>query len=94
MCVKHGRSLTETPFQSIRPPISWINYILCIGLAHHYINRSISHPSLERAINSLLLQTTAPVTCLTEVLVSQIHPDSPAARDGRIKIGDQILQVS
>ena len=27
------------------------------------------------------------------VFVAGIHPDSPAARDGRIHVGDQLLQV-
>lgn len=31
---------------------------------------------------------------VTEVLVSQIEPGTVASKDGRLRIGDQILQVS
>lgn len=31
---------------------------------------------------------------LTEVYISDIHPDSVAGRDGRLRQGDQILQIN
>ena len=81
-------------FQNHKRTCTFIWYHIVIDLCSNFQEIRLRRSSGDERLGLTLCYETDAEDGLTDIFIDDIHPDGVAAHDGRLRLGDQIIQIN